>query len=78
MFYAVCTRCTFLRAFSRRADRAPALKQCPACGAELVVQRRAGRFEPTYVGRVSIELHSAPPLDAAADADAARNPVDIR
>lgn len=79
MLYAVCTRCPFLRAFSKRADREPALTDCPACGAELVVQRGAERFQPTYVGRVAIDLHSALPLDGAAEADADRqHAADIR
>ena len=59
MLYAVCTRCTFLRAFSRGADRTRALTECPACGAELVVQQRAGRFEPTYVARLTHFMNGA-------------------
>ena len=75
MLYAVCTQCTFLRGFSQRAHPSPALKTCPACGGELVVQRKAGRFQPAYVGRVSLDLHAVPPLghdwDAAGDGHSA-------
>lgn len=63
MLYAVCTRCTFLRAYSRRARGMPTEERCPACGSELIVQRRAGRFEPTYVSRVTLDLHARPPLE---------------
>lgn len=75
MLYAVCTQCTFLRAFGQRASAAPAPKTCPACGSEMVIQRKAGRFQPTYVSRVSLDLHAVPPLgqggDTAADRRAA-------
>jgi hypothetical protein len=61
MLYAVCTQCSFLRAFSRRARDEP-LDACPACGGELVTREKAGRFQPTYVGRVALDLHAVPPL----------------
>jgi hypothetical protein len=67
MLYAVCTECTFLRAFSRRARKTAVLSTCPVCGAELVLQGKPARFQPTYVSRVSLELHAAPPLAAAAN-----------
>jgi len=50
------------------------LTTCPACGSELVIERRTGRFQPTYVGRVSLDLHAVPPLendDDAASSDSA-------
>jgi hypothetical protein len=62
MLYAVCTRCTFLRAFSRDAP-SPAPERCPLCDGELLVRRKAGRFQPAYIGKVSLELHMAPPLE---------------
>ena len=62
MLYAVCTQCTFLRAYSQRAAKTAALDKCPLCGAEIVLQDRPARFEPTYVSRVSLDLHAAPPL----------------
>ena len=63
MLYVVCTQCTFLRAFSQRAGGTPPPERCPACGGSVVMQRKAGRFQPTYVGRVSLDLHSRPPLE---------------
>jgi hypothetical protein len=73
MLYAVCTQCSFLRAFSRRA-RGAVMDACPVCGGELVTQRKAGRFQPTYVGRVALDLHAVPPLvrDAEPPAPAGR------
>lgn len=62
MLYAVCIRCPFLRAFSQRVAPEPGLNECPACSGELVMQRNAARFQPTYVGRVSLDLHAIPPL----------------
>jgi DNA-directed RNA polymerase subunit RPC12/RpoP len=62
-FYAVCTRCAFLRAY-RAGSEAGTPASCPACGAELLVEERPGRFAPTYVARVSRMLHSAEPLAA--------------
>ena len=55
--YAVCTRCTFLRAFSEHANAQAGA--CPACGGELVIERGASRFPPTYVAKVSQAIHSA-------------------
>jgi predicted RNA-binding Zn-ribbon protein involved in translation (DUF1610 family) len=63
VLYAVCTSCAFLRAYSREADRLPVPDGCPACGAELIVRHREGRFPPTYVSRVSLELLATPELD---------------
>lgn len=62
MLYAVCTNCTFLRAYGERATDAAPLENCPACGSELVIQGHAERFEPAYVGRVTLNLHAAPAL----------------
>ena len=62
MLYAVCTNCTFLRAFSRDGQSLQPPSRCPVCHSELMVRRSAGRFQPTYLGRVSLDLHSAPPL----------------
>jgi hypothetical protein len=59
--YAICTECTFLRAFSARSDYQPPAT-CPACGGELEVHDPMTRFPPAYLGRVSTELHAAPPL----------------
>jgi hypothetical protein len=56
MLYVVCTNCTFLRAYSRRAVGASAPADCPACGSELEVWRGAGRFPSAYVSKVSLEL----------------------
>jgi predicted RNA-binding Zn-ribbon protein involved in translation (DUF1610 family) len=64
MFYAVCTQCAFLRAFSERARGSHALASCPACGGELIVQRKSARFQTAYVGKVALDLHAAPPLGA--------------
>lgn len=74
MLYAVCTRCTFLRAFSHGARDAPAPERCPACGSELVIQRQAGRFDPAYVSRVALDLHRVAPLEGAGGID----PPDVR
>ena len=65
MFYSVCKQCTFLRAFSSRADSSPAPERCPACGGEMIDQAKAGRFQPTYVAKVALDLHSAPALHRA-------------
>jgi hypothetical protein len=62
VLYAVCTNCSFLRAFSREGSSLPAPEACPACGAELVLRRREGRFPPTYVSRVSLSLLATPEL----------------
>jgi hypothetical protein len=53
----------FLRVFSKRAHLALPLTTCPACGSELVIERRIARFQPTYVGRVSLDLHAVAPLE---------------
>ena len=63
MLYAVCTKCTFLRAFSRDAGgsaRVP--ERCPVCNGEIVTHGETERFQPTYIGRVSLDLHTAPTL----------------
>lgn len=62
VIYAVCTACPFLRAYSSAATDAGKLEACPACGAELVVREREGRFPPAYVSRVSRDLLAAPEL----------------
>lgn len=62
MQYVVCTRCTFLRAYSKHADGQHALASCPACGGEVIARESEERFPPTYVSRVSLELAAAPPL----------------
>jgi hypothetical protein len=62
MFYSVCKQCTFLRAFSSRAESAPAPERCPACGGEMIGQNKSGRFQPTYVAKVALDLHSSPAL----------------
>ena len=62
MLYAVCTQCTFLRAFSRAAGAAPVPERCPVCHAEIVTHGETERFQPTYIGRISLDLHTAPTL----------------
>ena len=62
MFYAVCKSCTFLRTFSSRAESTPVPDHCPACGSDMVLQDASGRFQPTYVAKVSLDLHAAPAL----------------
>jgi len=62
MLYAVCTNCTFLRAFSREGEKVEPPARCPACDGELMIRRQAGRFQPTYLGRVSLDLHTTPAL----------------
>jgi hypothetical protein len=62
VLYAVCTRCSFLRAYSREGSALPAPDRCPACAAELVVRETEGRFPPTYVSRVSLDLLATPEL----------------
>jgi hypothetical protein len=66
MLYAVCTQCAFLRAYSRRARGVRPPECCPVCSAEVEVYNKAGRFQPTYVGRVSLDLHRAPMLERGA------------
>jgi hypothetical protein len=61
--YAVCTRCAFLRAYSREAGPDAQPDSCPVCGGELIVRDRAERFPPTYVSRVSRELLQTPELE---------------
>jgi len=63
MLFAVCTECAFLRAFSKRADDVRAPERCPACGGAIEIHGEAERFQPTYVGRVSLDLHRAPVLE---------------
>ena len=64
LYYAVCTRCAFLRAYSHKADAIAPPEACPACGGALVVHDNAERFPPTYVSRVSRELLDTPELEA--------------
>jgi hypothetical protein len=61
--YAVCEHCAFLRAFAGAGsgDGYATPERCPACGREIRVHGPE-RFPSTYVGRVSRELHAAPPL----------------
>ena len=63
MFYAVCTSCTFLRAYSSVARVDEKQRECPACGSKLITRKKAGRFEPTYVAKVAMELHNSPELN---------------
>ena len=67
MHYAVCTHCTFLRAYSERAAENAPPERCPACGSSVLPHESEERFPPAYVARVSLALNSAPPLqhDAA-------------
>ena len=67
VLYAVCTECAFLRVFSTRSQDRDVLEACPACGGELIVRKKADRFPPTYVSRVSLELLGTPELDSPAD-----------
>jgi len=70
VIYAVCTSCAFLRAYSTRAEDRGQLEKCPACGGELILRQKEGRFPPTYVSRVSLDLLDTPELEsprAAAD-----------
>jgi hypothetical protein len=62
VLYAVCTNCSFLRAFSREASAMPELEACPACGEELMIRRTEGRFPPAYVSRVGLQLLATPSL----------------
>jgi predicted RNA-binding Zn-ribbon protein involved in translation (DUF1610 family) len=62
VLYAVCTSCSFLRAYSREGSSLPAPDRCPACGSELVLREGEGRFPPTYVSRVSLDLLATPEL----------------
>jgi hypothetical protein len=64
VLYAVCTRCSFLRAYSREGSSLPAPEVCPACGSELMLRKGFGRFPPTYVSRVSLELLATPELQS--------------
>lgn len=61
MGYAVCTSCSFLRAFSERNGTSPP-QACPACGGPVEIHDPKERFQPAYIGRVSVEIHAAPPL----------------
>jgi predicted RNA-binding Zn-ribbon protein involved in translation (DUF1610 family) len=69
MLYAVCTNCPFLRAFSREGSSLRPPDCCPACGEELIVRGRAGRFPPAYVGRVSLDLMATPELQRSQPRD---------
>lgn len=62
MLYVVCTSCTFLRAYSRRAQGAEPPKKCPACGSALISRQGEGRFPSAYVSKVSLDLLAAPEL----------------
>ena len=67
MFYVVCTRCTFLRAFARDASPDAVPARCPVCDSEVMIHGTADRFQPTYVGRVSLDLHATPALDQGSE-----------
>lgn len=69
MIYAVCTNCAFLRVFSENAEGISPPSACPACDGELIVRKRPGRFPPTYVSRVSLELLAQPQLEDGALAE---------
>ena len=60
--YAVCTECDFLRVHAQQAYGVPLPRECPQCGAELVVVEHDSRFAPAYVARVSRSLYGAEPL----------------
>jgi len=66
MLYAVCTNCAFLRVFSSGAHDTSPPERCPNCMSEVVTYDKTGRFQPTYIGRVSLDLHSAPALERGA------------
>src|SRR5436190_20812683 len=59
--YAVCTECDFLRVHAEQAYGVPLPRDCPQCGAELVVVEDDARFAPAYVARVSRSLYDAEP-----------------
>lgn len=59
--YALCTECTFMRAYGSGAQLYVP-DACPLCGGELVVPGRDQRFPPAYVSRVSLDLLETPPL----------------
>jgi hypothetical protein len=63
--YAVCTACDFLRVHAEQAFGVPLPRECPQCGAELVVIENDVRFAPAYVSRVSRSLHDASPLSGS-------------
>jgi hypothetical protein len=62
LIYAVCTDCSFLRAYSRKAENTPPLEACPACGGELLIRESEGRFPPAYVSRIGLRLMAEPAL----------------
>ncbi len=72
MLYVVCTKCSFLRAFSQDAQPARAPESCPACGGEMLVRQKEGRFPPVYVSKASLELLATPTLEGPAEADLRR------
>jgi hypothetical protein len=63
VLYVVCTHCSFLRAYSRAGSSLPPPEACPACGSDLVLRQGFGRFPPTYVSRVSLDLLATPELE---------------
>ena len=63
MLFAVCTHCPFLRAFSEGARGVRPPERCPVCGNAIEVHESVGRFQPTYVGRVALDLHRMPALE---------------
>jgi predicted RNA-binding Zn-ribbon protein involved in translation (DUF1610 family) len=58
-YYGVCTECDFLRVLGEHAHDLTLPKECPACGAEVIVVEQESRFEPTYVSRVSRAIHDS-------------------
>jgi DNA-directed RNA polymerase subunit RPC12/RpoP len=75
VIYAVCTSCAFLRVYSARAGDEGQLEACPACGSKLFARERLGRFPPTYVSRVSLNLLAEPELAAVADDEGTAPPL---
>ena len=73
MFYVVCTSCTFLRAYSRRAGPARPPEACPVCGSSLIARQTGERFPSAYVSKVSLDLLAAPEL-AGGDDDGRTRP----
>lgn len=70
MQYAVCTSCTFLRAYSLNARDRPAPRACPACGNDVQVMGGDERFPSAYTARVSRQLMESPELSPASEARA--------
>ena len=54
--YAVCPRCSFLRAFSEGVTPRPG-SACPSCGAVLLLEDGTSRFPPAYLSAAAQEIH---------------------